>query len=244
MGITPSALTGTITTSAMQTELDRVRTWLNTGIVVGDLAATGITRQAIYRPNVYGFPLQGSEGIVQDVWGVSQCVDNPTTRPGARSDTTGRLFLAQAFGRTSAFTEALYDEDQFRFAKIAKRFVLDVAAFVEFSLHFEAAVISDWADAASGDFPDAGGTFGVYYQEVGSATASRITGSRRRANVNHYAAGLGRASKMNLYNTGGALSLAAGTWDVWLQYDRPSSTAGVAQVALGVASLKIEVHKT
>lgn len=244
MGITPTALSGSITTSAVQTELSRVRTWANTGIVVGDFAALGVTRAAIYRPNVYGFPLQGSEGVMQDAWFCQQGAEHPTTRPGTRSTATGRLFLAQARRRTSVFTNRLYDENQFRFARVAKRFTLDVASYVEVALQFEAIVVSDWGDAASDDYPDPAGTFGIYYQEVGATSATRLTGSRRRANLNHYAAGSGAASKFNLYTTGGAVaSLAAGTYDLWLQYDREASTVGVEQVVVGVASLKIEVHK-
>lgn len=242
MGITPTALSGTITTSAMQTELDRVRDWINTGVVVGDLAANGITRQAVYRPNVYGFPLQGSEGVVQDVWGVQRCIENAATRPGVRSSSGasgGRHFIAQAFGRTSAMQYHL-ESNTFRFATVSKRFVLDVASFVEIGCHFEAIGVTSWTV----DYPHVGGRFSLQYKEVGGATATRVSGSRRTLNAcyTNYATD-SHTTRANLFSTGGAVSLAAGTYDVWLQFDRDASSS-VFQVVLGVASLKIEVHKT
>ncbi len=249
MGITPSTLSGTITTSAVKTEIDRARDWLNDGIVVGDIAATSIKRSHLYRPDVYGFPQTGAIGPTQGVWVRQANLSSPATRPGAIDGSLNnlRLFLARAADRTSIFPEYLFDSGSFRIASMAARVEVTTSSVVEISANWEAVAqvnqtnVSPAGSATAPDYPDTAGAFSLYYQEYdGSETV--CAGTQRRINSNVYDIG-DPILRMNLFNASWVGTLSAGTYDFWLRYDLLSAGTEVEQIILGVRSLKIELFK-
>ena len=74
MGTSISALSGTITKSAVDTELDKMRGFVN-AIAVGDIPAASVTDQEVVKPVVQGFPVDGARATTQQIYGRSNHPD-------------------------------------------------------------------------------------------------------------------------------------------------------------------------
>lgn len=237
-----------MTTALFQTELSRVRDWLNGGIVIGDVTATAVDRTHVRRPNVFGFPLGGQQGALQDHYERSNAKLGAAARPGVASATStdlqGRFWIARQPERFSIFPEYLFESENFRIAQLAARFTLDVACTVDVGCTWEAVAQSYWDDVTSGDYPDDhAGSFTLRYEEIDDASETTVTGTSRLLPFGYFAGGSARYMRNNLFQSGAQLSLSAGTYDLWLNYNGDSVGAGLRQLILYNAELTIDAHR-
>jgi hypothetical protein len=260
MAISFSTLSGTPTRSGFETELAKARTWLNGGILVGDIDATSIDQVHVYRPDVFGFPKQNVEATVHQAWERERAVaENGHTQElstrvnGAIVTGRGGFFIARLRGRTSIFVESLQKNGTWPVASLACRFrVYDEPehpndSVVEWSCNLVARALNNFY-LSGARHPDTAGFFRIVYKQVGSSSAPTVvSGTKRNITDGMYNSGsTANEAQFCSFNMGGQTTLAPGLYDTWVEYDGSGVTTGdyeTKQIVLGVSALTVEVHR-
>lgn len=234
-----------ITEALMLTELNRVRGWIDTGMVAGDITDQTLDFTRVYRPETYGFPKQNSEGTTQEVYeDHSAAVIEASTAASALGPATpgdGQHPARALRGRTSIFPTYLLADDSFIVPDMARRVVLDVTSEVEVNATWEASSQYDFNAAPA--YPDPAGQFRLV-RRILAGTKTAIPGTARRLNVNILLSGQSGQGGHNVFSTGSSVTLTPGVYDIWLEYLPNSVVAAVEQVIIGTRSIVVEVHKT
>jgi hypothetical protein len=240
-----------IARSALDTDLDAARTYLNGGVVVGDVDAASIERVHIYRPDTQGFPTESTEGQSQSGWDRGRARSSMATQPGSVAD-NGRLWIARLRERRSIFLNYLLDDESWPIADMACRFYLPSKSLIEISAQWEAITQAFDGTLTADVFPTNAGRFRIRYKEVGEAVSTTATlAGTDRINPHSYAeqsafTGSMIMTEYNLFTSGGQVELAAGLWDAWLEYDLNgadvSTILNPKQVILGVGSFVVEAY--
>lgn len=243
MGITPSTLSSPLTAAAYQAEVDRVRNWLNGGIVAGDIGSAVIAPIHMYRPDVFGYPKRGVEGISQSLAFALKGIDSPPTRPGSVDSTNARArhWIATNSERETIRSSGTSGEEGYRSGIAAKRVTLHETSLVNISAEWEAVVLTSIVSGSL--YPDYhGGEFSIRYQEASATGAeTKLHGLDWQAPAAYAETTTPAHIRANHFTGGGQVSLAAGVWDFWLHYD---GAGGVAvQVDLGVTNFIVEVQR-
>lgn len=237
-----------ITEALMLTELNRVRGWIDTGMVAGDITDQTLDFTRVYRPETYGFPKQNSEGTTQEVYEDQEAVIEASTASTAQGSTDvsftdgeGQHPARALRGRTSIFPTYLLADDSFIVPDMARRVVLDVTSEVEVNATWEASSQYDFNAAPA--YPDPAGQFRLV-RRILAGTKTAIPGTARRLNVNILLSGQSGQGGHNVFSTGSSVTLTPGVYDIWLEYLPNSVVAAVEQVIIGTRSIVVEVHKT
>jgi len=260
MGATFTPFTGTMTRAAFSTELGSARTWLNGNIGVADVVDGDLTRLHLYRPDTYGFPKKGTEGVTQAAYERPRAVDARALFPGGAfsqslDSTAGttqqtRAYLARLPGRQSIFPSHLLEGEVWPIASMACRFhVPENSTLVEWNVAFEAKAISNPRFAAATVHPDTAGSFSLYYKISTDKTATQIAGTTRNINAGYVnVGGAPSQSRLNLFTMGGQVVLAKGVYDTWVEYNGSGVYTGslyedTLQIILGTSSLVVETQR-
>lgn len=257
MGITPGTFSSgsAITVNALTTELNRVRNWANTGMVVGDLAAASIDDTHIYRPETFGYPKGGTEGQMQDAYGRQVGVSGPVLYVSQAHlehvrgllytvDATGELDIARSRGRRSVFLNFLSATESATVADMVARVYLDQSAVVEVNAQWSATTQYDPTSAAAAElYPSAAAQFRLVYSVVGSGTNNVMSGSRRRVNAAYATTDPDRRVNFDYYSTAGTATLSAGVYDIRVEVVRNSGEKLIEQLIVDAGSIVVEVHK-
>lgn len=241
MGITPTALSGTITTALMQAELDRVRDWINTGIVASDVDAASLDEVSIFRPDVFGYPKQSSEGVLQEQYEHHVNPHGVFAFNGRASGSTTHS-VARNSQRFSIFTSNLDNDELFNIAQSFRRVVLDQASDVDVWYSLYATTRTDDTAGSPPSHPATAGRFALRYKNLATGSITALPETRRRLCCKYIAAveDVGRLS----YHAGTTVEdLAAGTYDFYLQYGRNNADLDTEQVIIDSLGVLVEVHK-
>lgn len=250
MAITPSALTGVITTSAFQTELDRARDWVNDDMLAADVDAGSLDETHIYRPDIFGFPKQSSEGQLQ-VQAENRVGQHapPFFYDSANGSITGAP--ARSRERFSIFLNSLDQNERFEIAQTYRRVVLDSISDVDVGYSMEITTRTDDTVAtAAVTHPATAGRLEMVYRNVATGTSTLISDTSRRINSKHITAtvaGAGTSPEevggLSYHARSSLEDLPAGTYDFWVRYVRNGADLNIEQVIIGTASILVEVHK-
>lgn len=237
MGITPIPfVAGTaIVDSEVRTELDRVRNWVNTGIVAGDIDASSINPTHIYRCETQGFPKRNTECVLQQVAAASQ----------DESERSLNAFLsvtARSRNRASIFLASLGEGEVAVVPHMAQRVVLHGFGDVEVSASWRAVSAYNFRDGGAPLHPASAGIFFLVYQKTDGPKVD-IPGTRRNLNVqfrNNSGAILGAGT----FNSGSEVTgLLPGAYDFWLEYRRDGANTDATQVIIVEEGFVVEVHE-
>jgi len=240
MGITPVAFVAgaPILAADVLTELNRIRGWINTGIVAGDLVAGSVVRTAIYRPETLGYPTQRTVAPLQELYeDGAGAIERTVASYGAGG---GALNERATRERSSIFVQHLLVDEAWVVPHMGRRVFLGSAATVEVCANWRARTQLDWN--AGPEAPDVAGQFRLVYRAIGGAKTA-VAGTARRLNVDTKASGAADRLGVCAYSTGMVISLSAGTYDIWLEYLRNGAAAAVEQVIIGTRSIVVEIHK-
>lgn len=243
MPITPGTFTpgDLITENAVRTELDKIKTWLNTSLrlTATDVLDGSVSKFNVHPPAVSGFPKENIEGEVQQVLEQVVALEDATPMPSLGASYSTVLAADAITGHFTIFLNNLLEGD--KFIVMGKRFTLFGASHVEFSANFWASTTND---NSSADDVNAG-NLRLNYREVGTTTTTTVPGSVRKLNPTSSGAVSGvTTDDHGQYDMIGMVeSLAAGTYDVWLEYQLGSASTGLGQVTVVLPTIMIETHE-
>jgi len=245
MGITPTPVAPNtpIVDSDVRAELERIRNWVNAGMVVGDMPAGEVTAVAIYRPETYGFPKENTECVLQRAAVSQSGIDEPS-----RKVTTERIATLRE--RKSIFVTSLGPDDAAPIPKMSKREFIAGTADVEISASWRAITAYENTAPPPVMHPAKAGAFVLMYQKTTDATPTTLNGSFRRINAQYYDPAPAAGSEA-LYTLGSAcfntqeeiLSLSPGYYDFWLEYRLDGGDDEVEQVIVVEQNFVVEVHQ-
>lgn len=202
-----------MTVSAIEAEFTKGLTYLNRGIVVGDIDANSITPDHVYMQEHYGFPKKHTEYVSADIGHHAEGLAD-TTR-GELSNDKGKPIIS------TIFSQALISE-RFIIPGTCKRFEVMSDCEVDVTWEWMALGKYDWNLAGNPVYPDILGFFIPVYRKVNAAsTLTRVSGMQRKlyAGVNALSTNLQDHRAMSHYTTHATFSPAqSGDWAVWLEY--------------------------
>lgn len=233
---------GVMDWTTIATENAAFRSWVNQ-IPIGDLAAASIRRENLVRPNLQGFPLDGSEGGLQQAFGSSYGLLEPTAMKPPEWGSRRRRLACNPF-KVSGYG------DLWRFP-IGKTLRLLRASDVEVHITFEYQTRAD----------PPGGTAGAFYPDglgsgnrCGYFSCNRL--NRSDLDDNEFAGGIMHAYSLQPGGagaTGGPNhtyghvcwigNVAVGVYDFQLVYNRNSSATGAADLyQLDISRVQVDVE--
>lgn len=223
-------------------EFTGIAVWLNGGVLVGDITGASIRSEHIFRPEITGFPKNGSEGQLQAAYEQHHGL-NEEFKDGSRTS-AGAMDLAPWRNRRSMFLGG--GRMPFKIADAAKRLFIDAPHNVEIRSSFWATTQYNDEVAVPPVYPDNAGEFVVRYKEVGTTTTVTLNETRRF--LQPYATVSAGSSTTKIptghYSARGCvLALAAGTWDFWLEYQRQGASLAIEQVIIGVTNFDVGVQR-
>ncbi|HZW06278.1 MAG TPA: hypothetical protein VFF65_04070 [Phycisphaerales bacterium] len=230
---------GVIEPTSLETDLNAWRGYVNGGFVFGDLDAADLPgSQAILKPDVLPYPTNAQIGEFQEFhWPERETwTDAEFSRDGSSVEVAVR-HTGNATRRWSFFPEQCYPngtaeqgiiDPTFPLPYLGRRITLEVAALLEVRATFGITVRHTLA--AAGQY----GVFRLCYQAVTTASATVVSGTLRFMQV----------GVTKPYTLATQLELAAGTYDVWVEwYLGSDNPTGIKQVIVQEPTLAIEVFK-
>lgn len=223
-------------------------TYLNGGIVNGDLDSPCVEECHVFRPEILGWPTEGFMGQMQDVYGQ----DTPDGIGFAFGDDSG--FMTLYGGKRNRFDILLASLDADTFAPIHRMcktiWVPGTMSTVDLSCQWSAEAIQGSVDndQAGLKYPAYAGRFILRYKAHATRTWTEIAESERQMQVKYDVGGV-YANQARWRVTQGRFDTngVAGLWDVGLFYDADGvlpSYLGVLQVIVGSRNFKVEVHRS
>ncbi len=213
---------GTMTRASVLANFVLLRSWMNGGIVVGDVTSPCIRSQHIFRPDSFNFPL------------LAQHRSSAAATAG-RSKTRDSLLIWEAISRLDLYPSAV-DNDG------AVRLVPDLG--ITFNHWGPASYIvfnATWTAIATPVFTVNyvifyQGYFQIRYRERSTGTVTTITNSRRQVQSQNTPETDGIQ-----YSTQGRFTVTEGTWDVWVEW--VPDDALTAEVCVGLTSCSMRTYR-
>ncbi len=232
-----------MTRALIKTELDRMRNYLNKGIVLADIADDSLNETHIYRPETYGFPIEGTQSIFGEMYGRHHAIDEQAGHAvEATSVQNEGVFWKERRERESIFTAHLSNAETAIVPGTSVPVVVDSPSDVDVSCQFSA---TNQYDASGGVFyPDIAGFFVLVYRDRTTGVALDGAGSRRDMPARWAAGGGSLRSPRRTYETGFAVSLSPGLYDIYLEYRRNAASPDITQVVASVRNIVVELERT
>jgi hypothetical protein len=237
MGITPNTFSNgdLLTEASVRTELDRVKAWINGGVVVGDINSAVLAKEHVYKTETAGYPKNNTEGQQQQVLENLNGLNEPTPYPMLRGSSGIIVAIDQIEETRTVFLEHMLDGD---------RFILETMRVEVFNTADVEIVVTCFAgttnDNSSVDDANAG-NLRVRYKAIGGSETT-VAGSIRKVPVSDEFSAILLAKESSMFEMLGYVEgLAAGTYDFWLEYQRGGASTGLGQVTVAQPTILIEV---
>lgn len=238
MGITPSTFSdgNAITENAVRTELDRVKGWVNGGVVSGDINSAVLAKQHVYRTESWGFPKNNIEGqqqqVVENVNGLNEVTAYPSLQ-----GSSGIVVAIDGVDTRTVFLDHLLEDDAYIIE--TTRVQLFETSRIEVMASCFAGTTNDNSSAANAT----AGTLRLVYKEI-DGTANDFAGSIRKISVSDEFSALLPAKESCMFEMlGDVQALAAGTYDIWLEYQLGGANTALGQVTIAQPMILIEVFE-
>lgn len=244
-----------MTRAAVKLELDRMRDYLNKGIVLGDIADNAINETHIYRPESYGFPVDGTQSVFGEVYERHIGNDEPSYVPIADLFITDFPDIPQPFwktrlDRTSIFMSFLGAREAAIVSGTGCRISVDAVSDLSVTLGFSSTTQYDAKAGGAPFYPEVVGFFTLVYRNVFTGVSVDGAGSTRRENARYVSAGanpgvLPERHHQSTHETGMFVpDLAPGIYDIYLEYRRGGASSTVDQVVVSSRNIVIELDRT
>ncbi|MCK5711081.1 MAG: hypothetical protein KAI25_00025 [Hyphomicrobiaceae bacterium] len=249
-----------MTRAAVKTELDRMRNFLNKGFVPADIAAEAINETHIYRPETYGFPVDGTQSVFGEMYERHHGNDGPSYVPiadilifdaaGAVGSPPGDPFWKTRQDRESIFMSHLDTDEAAVVPGTGCRISIDATGDLDVTMGFSATTQYDAKDAAALYYPEAAGYFVLVYRNVGTGVAVDGLGSRRDEYARYVSNGGGgpvlpERHHQCTHETGMFIpDLGPGLYDIYLEYRRDGADTTLSQIVVSVRNIVIEFDRT
>jgi len=226
------------------TELEKWRSYLNGGVVVGDFVDAALQRENIYRTEKFGFPLNGSIGQSQQIYRSHQRVQQPIAQ--AMQEMRGRRERFMIKPKLLPSDE-LVRTDISRTVRLFGTSIVCLRCQTAYTIsHNDQAVDNDpeYPDGAGSARGERAGHLSIWRQLRSTHAPAEFTESVEHCYPSGPQAGGSSSNRMTqTVQMEASASLGAGVWDFYVVWSRGATKLRTLQLDLGVANFKIEVFE-
>ena len=213
-------------------QCDLAFNWLNGRVVSADITSNTLNSEQIQRPESRGFPVDGTltQTSMGDGWDVTYD-DTPTF------DATKRPARWDIFPKWC-------NPDGYQVTDLCWRRYVERGARLRVFAWWAPWAVKD--PAAGGAYPDDAGSFVIRYRRASTKTVTAEESSRRPIHLNNNnIVGLGASiGWCPNFNTLACIDISAANadvYDVYLCYDRPTTTPTTNMIVVGHRGISVEV---
>lgn len=228
-----------MTRAAVKTELDKARDYVNTGIVNPDILAASITDNHVFRPETYGFPIDGTIGTLGDVYGRTSAVDESSSFPRDTSISTQNWSTRRE--RESIFMNSLGEDAMSMVPESSVTFSVENDADVDIRYNFSISNIYDDTATTPPFYPDTAGYIRIASRNKATGVVTEYSFTQRDLYAQFISVGV-RARRTN-YETSLLQEFVVGDYDVFLRYTRNSASLDITQIVTSVTNVTVEVYR-
>jgi hypothetical protein len=241
MGIVPTLVTNGTAMSRgdVGTELGRIRSWINGGIVAGDIDTEVVEASHIARSEVFGYPRQALEAEARHAY---------DHRPRAEfvSQVGPERWCLKSQRRWSFFLNVVGDQpyavpdmcDRVRTPK-------EYGGFATVRFQWAAATFYNQAEAGAPLYPTLAGSFRIRYTPLSTGVAAYVTGSLRYLPVTPRTATYEQMIGQNGYLVVAQVDLVQDeVYDFALEFTSERASAAIDQVVVLPITATVELSFT